>query len=451
MEEKGSTKQLKKVLGFWDLMSASIGQIIGAGIMTLLGVAISMTGRSIPLALIVAAVITICYYIPFIFISGTVRLRGGQYTMVAMMVGKKVAGAFSIIWIICSLCLSMYGLSFASYFISLFGFGNVKLIAFIVLTLFYILNCFGIDKFAKSQNVIVILLIIALALFAAMGATKLEPNYYSPDTFFSHGMGGFLQAAGLLTFATSGGSVVLNLSGEAKHPTRDVPIVMIVSTLLVAVLYATVAVVAAGVLPLHKVEGQNLAMVAKVIFSKPLYVFFIVCGAGFALVSTLNSQLASSTKPIMQACDDGWLPSGLAKLSKRKAPVIILTILYVVATASIFSGLSLNVLGNICNIASNIALMLICAFTWRLPDVCPEEWNKSKFKVSTGVLIVVSVIGALAQAFNIYLNASSLSMPLLIMNIAAIAAAFVFGAVRSKKAHIEISYEGVGSDSEDDK
>jgi APA family basic amino acid/polyamine antiporter len=449
MEEKGSTTQLKKVLGFWDLLSASIGQIIGAGIMTLLGAAISMTGRSIPFALITAAVITICYYIPFIFISGTVRLRGGQYTMVAMMVGKKAAGAFSIIWILCNLCLSMYGLSFASYFISLFGFGNEQLIAFIVLTLFYFLNCFGIDKFAKSQKIIVALLVIALVLFAAIGVTKLEPNYYSPDTFFSHGMGGFLQAAGLLTFATSGGSVVLNLSGEAKHPTRDIPLVMIVSTLLVAILYAVVGVVAAGVLPLHQVEGQNLAMVANAIFTKPLYVFFIICGAGFALISTLNAQLASSTKPIMQACDDGWLPACLAKLSKRKSPVIILTILYGVAAISIFSGLSVAILGNICNIASNIALLLICAFTWRLPDICPEEWNKSKFKVSTGVLKVFSVIGALSQAFNIYLNASSLSIPLLIFNILAIAASFVYGFVRSKKAHIEISYEGVNADFEE--
>lgn len=51
MEKISSTKQLKQCLGFWDLMGASVGQIIGAGIMTLLGSAIAMTGRSVPLAL----------------------------------------------------------------------------------------------------------------------------------------------------------------------------------------------------------------------------------------------------------------------------------------------------------------------------------------------------------------------------------------------------------------
>ena len=36
-KQGSSTKQLKQTLGFWDLMSTAIGQIIGAGIMTLLG------------------------------------------------------------------------------------------------------------------------------------------------------------------------------------------------------------------------------------------------------------------------------------------------------------------------------------------------------------------------------------------------------------------------------
>ena len=69
-ECKGSsTKQLKQCLGFWDLMGASVGQIIGAGIMTLLGAAIAMTGRSVPVAFLIAAVITICQYAPLVFIK----------------------------------------------------------------------------------------------------------------------------------------------------------------------------------------------------------------------------------------------------------------------------------------------------------------------------------------------------------------------------------------------
>ncbi|AZO94485.1 hypothetical protein D7D81_07700 [Halocella sp. SP3-1] len=41
--KKVSTRDLKRVLGFWDLMGTAVGQIIGAGIMSLAGVAIAMT------------------------------------------------------------------------------------------------------------------------------------------------------------------------------------------------------------------------------------------------------------------------------------------------------------------------------------------------------------------------------------------------------------------------
>lgn len=53
-KQGSSTKQLKQTLGFWDLMSTAIGQIIGAGIMTLLGSAIALTGRSVPISFLIA-------------------------------------------------------------------------------------------------------------------------------------------------------------------------------------------------------------------------------------------------------------------------------------------------------------------------------------------------------------------------------------------------------------
>ena len=361
--------------------------------------------------------------------------------MVAMLAGEKLAGAYSIIYIFSNLSLSMYALSFASYFVSLFGIGNEKIIALVLLTLFMVLNCLGIDKFAKVQNIIVACLIIALGLFAAVGVTKIAPGYFAPETFMTDGMLGLLQAGGLLSFATGGATCIIDLSAEAKNPTRDIPLVIITSTLAVAALYAVIGVVAGGVLPLQQVAGQNLSLVAKTILAKPLYVFFMVCGAGFALVSTLNSQMAWAPKPTMQACDDGWLPAGLAKLNKHNSPVIILGVLYVIAFICISTGLSVSVLGNMCLVASNATILMICAFTWKLPKVCPEYWADSKFKCSDGMLKLVSVIGTLGCAFNIWLNFTRLSRTLQIINLVVIFVALVFGAVRSKHAHMEISYE----------
>ena len=68
-----STKQLEQKLGFWDLMGSAVGQIIGAGIMSLLPAAMAVTGRSVVFSFLIAAIITCCGAIPFIFISSCVR------------------------------------------------------------------------------------------------------------------------------------------------------------------------------------------------------------------------------------------------------------------------------------------------------------------------------------------------------------------------------------------
>ena len=114
----GSTKQLKQVLGFKELLSTAIGQIIGAGIMTLLGAGIALTGSSIPLAFLIAFFLVIGTCVPLVVITGTVRVRGGQYTMVGMLAGKEMAGFFVIMHILINVALAMEGISFAQYFLA---------------------------------------------------------------------------------------------------------------------------------------------------------------------------------------------------------------------------------------------------------------------------------------------------------------------------------------------
>lgn len=70
-ESKSSAK-----LSRGDLFSMAIGQIIGVGIMTMTGIAIGFTGRSVPFAYILACIITVISAIPQIFIGGTANFLG---------------------------------------------------------------------------------------------------------------------------------------------------------------------------------------------------------------------------------------------------------------------------------------------------------------------------------------------------------------------------------------
>ena len=252
---------------------------------------------------------------------------------------------------------------------------------------------------------------------------------------------GQIIGAGIMTLM---GSAIVNLSAEAKKPTRDIPFAIITSTLIVAGLYALISVVASGILPVDEVAGKAMDLVANEILPKPAYAFFMVCGAMFALISTLNAQYAWATKPIMQACDDGWLPKKLAYLHpKHKTPVVLLVILYVVAVISVLSGLDVSVLGNLSLVVINVIFLMISAFMWRLPKVAPEAWAKSKFHVSDGVMKLLVAFSSVCAIITVYLNAIQLSTPLLIGNICAIAAAFLFALLRRKHAQMDISYEEV--------
>ncbi len=363
--------------------------------------------------------------------------------MVGLLAGKKMAGVFVILFIASNISMAMYGISFANYFIPFFGVGTTKVVAIAVLTVFFVLNLLGVDKMAKFQNLIVILLCVALGLFAAFGLGKVSPDYFQDD-FYLNGTLGLFKASGLLTFAVGGAFVIVNLSAEAKNPTKDIPKAIISSTLLVAVLYGLVAIVAAGVFPVAKVAGKPLNIVAEHVLPKGVYAFFMVCGAMFALISTINAQYAWATKPIMQACDDGWLPEKLAWLHpKFKTPVVLISILYGIALISIAPGLDISILGNLSLIATNLIYVLINAFLWKLPSLVKEEWENSKFKLNGGMMKFVVASSTAAAVFNVYLNAIQLSASLIIGNVILVVLAFIYSTCRAKgkKVHMEISYE----------
>ena len=114
-----STKDLARTLGKKELMGIAIGQIIGAGIMSMMGVAIAMTGRSANLAFMLSALFTMCTFFPSIFITSCIRMRGGFYTQMAIFAGDKFAGYYSVVYFITNMSLAMYALSFAQYALAL--------------------------------------------------------------------------------------------------------------------------------------------------------------------------------------------------------------------------------------------------------------------------------------------------------------------------------------------
>ncbi|WP_270302476.1 APC family permease [Terrisporobacter petrolearius] len=438
-----STKDLKRVLGRRELLSIAIGQTIGSGVFALTGVAIGMTGRSTNIAMLIAALFVLAMTIPMIFVSGTIRMRGGFYTQLALLSRKTFSGFFIIIHILAWSALSMYAISFADYTFALVPGINKTLVAFIVLTVIYVINLLGMEGAAKLQTIITVIMSVAIALFSVVGISKLEPGFFSPPDFMTGGLSGLFAASALMTWAIGGANVVIHLGAEAKNPTKDIPFAIIAGTLIVALFYALMSTVASGVLPISQVSGQPLTLVAQKVLSKPLYIFFVVGGAMFALITTLNSCFGWVTKPILQASIDGWLPKKLCLLNKYKTPYVILTLLYIESLVPIFFKFNISTIGNMAVILNNLFFAIVCYSAIRLPKVVPDLWEKSKYHVSYKTLAFFSILGAVSTVAQIGLLVGQLTTAEFIGNAAVAIFAMTYSILRLKsgKVNMEISYE----------
>lgn len=446
MSELNSTKDLKRTLGFWDLMGAAVGQIIGAGIMSLTGISIAMTGRSVPFAFILSAVLVLILWHPLAVICSTGRFRGGRYSVVGTLLGEKWTGLYIFLFILSNLSFAMYALSFADYAMPFLPMFSRKGIALGILIILFLINYRGIDKFAKFQNLIIVLLTVALTLFTVYGLFEMEKNYFDEAQFLTHGLTGFATATALLTFATGGGFMIADLSAEAKNAAKDIPKAIICSTVVVAILYGFMAAVAAGVFPVETVAGKPLTLVAEKILPAPLYVYFIIGGAWCAIISTLNSQFASATKPLIQAAEDGWLPIIVAKIHKKyRTPVYLLIFYLAMGIFLIVFNFNIGIIGSICSVISGLMGMMIAFCLPNLPKKYPEQWEKSPLHLSNNMIIILVILSTVIALLQTYFLVADLSRNLIFGTVGVLIAGVLFSFWRSKsgKVKMEDSFEPI--------
>ena len=446
-----ANNQSQGTLGFMDLMSIAVGQIIGAGVMVMSISALGMTGRSVNIAFMIAAVFTLFNVVPTVFVASVARFHGGTYSQYAVFVHPIFAGFMQYTSLLSSVSLGMFGIGLVSYLGRLFPIfnENQNVWACVVMTAFFILNYFGTAWMAKVQGFMFYFLVAALVMFTVMGLPHANIGSYFGNELFgapllANGISGLVEAASYLTYATGGATVILAFSGEAKNPTKDIPKVIIIATLSVAFLYALLATVIGGVLPADEVIAiGNLAPIADMIMPKPLYYFFVIGGAGFALGTTLNSSIASTFPPMLRAAQDGWFPGILSKTNKYGVPVVWMGLRWAMNMAVVLSGFDTNTLGKWTLVIGNVTNFVIIASVGRIDKLFPEQWAKSPYHVSNPVKWLLLGLAMFAQGIQTVMNLKGLTMTIIMINVVSLAA---FGGIatylyKTGKVHMNPTYE----------
>lgn len=429
----------QKKLGLTDLIAMSSGQVIGAGVVTLIGTAIACTGQAAWLAYGAAIFIGFLSIVPFILMSSTFMLKGGEYTIVANMFNEKAAGFYAIAFIAQCISLSIMGTSLGDYAASIFPGLNGKVVGIVFVTFFFVLNLAGVNVMAKVQKPLTAILILSLLVFGFYGMTQVDSSVYeiTRSDFFLHGYPGFSAAIAGYAFSTYGQYMVMNFGKDAENPTRNIPIAILAATGIILIVYLSVAIADCGVLPISETSGRPLTVTAKRLFGS-MYPLFIVGGPIMALLTTMNAQYGARSNPLLKAAQDGWFPQFTAKLNKHNIPYIIMSFVYLVGILPMVADWSIRTISSNLAFSGYLIRTVTAMSIIRLPKMFPEAWRKSFLHMSDPLFYGVMLLSLLANAYMVYVGARGLSPNILLGNIIFMVACVVYANLRVKSKKVKI-------------
>jgi APA family basic amino acid/polyamine antiporter len=312
---------LRKTLGPWSLTALGIGAVIGSGIFTVIGTAISgeqfdapsipntplihyiithtaLAGRpgagpaiavSLFLVAIVCALTGLCYA----ELASMIPIAGSAYTYTYATLGELIA------WIIgWDLILEYAGsnmtvsVGFAAHVVDMldwFGLhpsarwispaylsdglkdlsGNwlyhpgwhfgFNIPAFLIVLVLTVILVRGIRESAETNNAMVGIKLIALLIFVFAVIGYLHPANWHP--FMPNGWSGVLTGGSIIFFTYIGFDSVSTAAEECRNPQRDLPIGIIATLAICTLLYVAVAVCLTGLVPWHSMVDDGAPVV----------------------------------------------------------------------------------------------------------------------------------------------------------------------------------------------
>ena len=415
-------KKLERTLSLPGAIAVSIGGML-SGIFVLPGLAVGITGSSVWLAFLVAALCILPAVLSKSELGTAMPKSGGTYVYIERAFGPlfgTIAGIGLWLSLLLKSAFSLVGLSAYLYVVVNIDEAYTKAIALLALLLIFLLNVFGLKKVEKTQLFIVSTSIISLIVIIALGLTSFDTKLTEP--VFSDGTNGFIAGVAFLYISYAGVTKIAAIAGEITNPSKNLPLTMIISLFLITTIYCLVALALVG-----NVEASILATDIK-----PIHTLFqtiggdtfgLIAGAvgALTLLSMANSGVLASSRFPFAMSKDGLLPSYLAGInSKFMTPVsAILTTSTLIALAIIF----LDVV-KIAKLASafKVLMFIFNELTVIVLRETNAQWYKPTFKspmypyvqifgilsgivllAYLGIMPVVSVIGVVILGFLIFL------------------------------------------------
>lgn len=379
-------EQLARTLSWPHLVALGVGAIVGTGILTLIGVGADRAGPAVILSFVVAGAICACAALCYAEMATMIPASGSAYTYSYAVLGEVVAWVVGWSLILeYSLVVSTVAVGWSGYAVGFLkglgivvpaalangpGLGGiVNLPAVAIIALVAGLLMLGTRESARVNTALVLVKIVTLALFVGVALPHFDVANLHPFAPYGYGAPagaggvkyGVMGAAAIIFFAFYGFDAISTAAEEAKKPERDLAIGIVGSMLACTAIYMIVAATAVGALSFTRFSDspEPLALILREI-GQGRIATIVAAAAAIALPTVLLAFLYGQSRIFLVMARDGFLPSGLAKVSKRGTPARI-TAMTAVFVAIVAGLAPLDVIASLANAGTLCAFVAVAA------------------------------------------------------------------------------------------
>jgi basic amino acid/polyamine antiporter, APA family len=331
-------KRLNPSLGLRDALVLDLGAIIGAGVFVVIGILAGLAGPALVVSILIAAAVAMLTAQSFIQLAKWQPAEGGTYEYARRLIAPSVGFLAGWIWMISNLFGgAAVALSFAGYVAHLLPRISAKLVAALLCAALTALNYVGIRRSVRLNTVMVLVTILVLLIFSAVGAVHFNPAHFKP--FFISWTGIFV-GANYIFFAFTGFARVAVVAEEISEPRRVVPRAIGLALAISAALYVAVGLAALGLVP-ARLLAESSSPLAHAISSvgNPAFAYVVSVGAMFATAGVLLTAILGVSRMAYAMARDGDLPAALSRLHPRyDTPHIAIVLVGILTTALVFAG-----------------------------------------------------------------------------------------------------------------
>src|SRR3989344_2983169 len=241
--------ELKRVLGFWTILSLPIGSIMGTGLFFGPEIASRYSGNASIIAWIILSIIAV--YISFYFaeLVSMYPKAGGIYEFSKHAYSRFFSFMMGwTAWIVGNLTTALLIVAATDYLITDSSQVTLKVlisIAFIILL--NLVAYFGIEASAIMLVIFAIVPMLVLLSIIFPGFFHLNYGNYSP--FFSFGLSSIFLTIFFMAESFFGWEGATYLAEETKDPERVIPKAIVIGTIIVAIFGVLVTLISLGVIP----------------------------------------------------------------------------------------------------------------------------------------------------------------------------------------------------------